>query len=376
MKRYLHDIVTKELKEKMVFLGGPRQVGKTTLSLQILEGDSSHPAYLCWDFPKDRRHLKEGILPGGEKLLVLDEIHKYAGWRNLVKGLYDKHRGRLQFLITGSASLDYYRRGGDSLIGRYFFYRLHPLSLYEIDKHPTDAHFERLWAFGGFPEMYVRADKQHLKKWQKTRVSRIIQDDLLSLEQIREISQMELLTLLLKERVASLLSLNGLRRELSCSHESVSRWISILENIYYCFRIYPYGVSGVKSLKKEAKIYLWDWTELEDEGKRFENIVASHLLKYCHYHEDAHGDRMELRFLRDREKREIDFVVLKDGRPLFAVECKLGPRGPSKCIKYYAKRTDIPLFYQVHRRGEWQSHAPSRCEMISFPQFCSHKLKV
>ena len=384
MKRYLNKIVKDDLNNKMVFLSGPRQVGKTTLALQLLgkeqrRANEDHPAYLNWDFPENRKSIMEGILPAGEKLIIFDEIHKYTHWRNLIKGIYDKNKGRTKFLVTGSARLDYYRRGGDSLIGRYHFYRLHPLSLYEINPHPTDEHLKRLLAFGGFPEMYFQANKQLWKKWQRLRVSRIIKDDLLSLEQVREVSQIELLTTLLKERVGSLLSINSLREELSCSHEAVLRWIQILENIYYCFRISPYGTSKIKALKKDSKIYLWDWSELDDEAIKFENMVALNLLKYCHYHEDTSGDAMELRFIRDKEKREIDFVVLKNNKPLFAVECKKQHRNLSKNIAYYAKRTDIPVFYQIHihpDKEQWNEHSETRCQIIPYILFCSKILKI
>ena len=377
MKRYLQEKIREALSKRMVFVGGPRQVGKTTLALQILGPKASerHPAYLNWDHPQDRKNLVEGILPAGEGLIILDEIHKYRSWRNLVKGLYDKNKGHIQFLITGSARLDYYRRGGDSLLGRYTYYRLHPFSLGEIGTKKVE--FDRLWTFGGFPEMYTVADEVLHRQWQRFRVERIIKDDLLSLEQVREVSQIELLTLLLKERVGTRLSPNGLRKKLSCSHESLIRWVGILENIYYCYRIYPYHPANrIRALKKESKVYLWDWSELTEEGAKFENLLASHLLKYCHYHEDIYGHKMELRFIRDKEGREIDFVVLKKGEALFAVECKLGERGPSKNIAYYASRTDIPTFYQVHRGGPWNRHAQTRCEMLSFADFAGSILQV
>ena len=382
MKRYLNKVIEKELGSKMVFLGGPRQVGKTTLALQLLDKEGhqapeDHPAYLNWDFPENRKSIMEGILPAGETLIIFNEIHKYKKWRNLVKGIYDKNKSRIHFLITGSARLDYYRRGGDSLIGRYYFYRLHPLSLYEINPNTNNEDLVRLLTFGGFPEMYLQADKQLWKKWQRVRVSRIIKDDLLSLEQVREVSQIELLTSLLKHRVGSLLSVNSLREELSCSHEAALRWIQILEDIYYCYRISPYGAPKTRALKKNSKIYLWDWSELDDEGIRFENMVASNLLKYCHYHEDISGDIMELRFIRDKDKREIDFVVLKNNRPLFAVECKKHHRNLSGNIAYYAQRTDIPCFYQVHiDKTEWKQHAKIRCEIMPYYLFCSKVLKI
>lgn len=377
MKRYLEKYIKLDLEKKMVILGGPRQVGKTTLSLSLLgEALEDHPAYLNWDYIEDRKELSEGRIPGGESLVILDEIHKFLEWRNLVKGLYDKNKSKVKFLITGSARLDFYRRGGDSLMGRYHFYRLHPLSLYEISKMPSSVDMERLLNFGGFPEMYLEQDERSWKKWQRVRVSRVIKDDLLSLEQVKEVSQIELLASMLIGRVASLLSLNSLREDLKCSHEAVSRWISILENVYYCYRISPYGASKIKALKKEQKLFLWDWSVVSNDGAKFENLIASNLLKYCHYHEDVNGENMELRYLRDREKREVDFVVLKNNKPVFAVECKTGEKGLSKHIPYFSSRTDIPIFYQVHKGEKWMIQAEYKAEIIPFTKFCSEILKV
>lgn len=377
MKRYLQALIAADLKTKMVILGGPRQVGKTTLSLQLLDkSDENHPAYLNWDFPENKKQLQAGILPANQKLIILDEIHKYKDWRNLIKGLYDKNKKTIQFLITGSARLDFYRRGGDSLMGRYHFYRLHPLSLYEISKNCQQNDLEKLLKFGGFPEMYLAANERELKKWQRVRVSRVIKDDLLSLEQVKEVSQIELLASLLIDRVGSLLSLNSLREDLHCSHEAVSRWVSILENVYYCYRIGPHTNSKIKSLKKDQKLFLWDWSTINDKGAAFENLVASNLLKYCHYFEDSDGEEMELRYIRDNQKREVDFVVIKNKKPLFAVECKSGEKNLSKHIPYFAKKTSIPIFYQVHKGEAWLKQSDHRAEIIPFTKFCSKILKI
>ena len=349
MKRYLEDAVRADLDEKMVFLGGPRQVGKTTLALALLgNGTERHPAYLTWDDVATRKMLIQGALPGNEPLVVLDEIHKYKAWRNLVKGFYDLNRSARRFLVTGSARLDHYRRGGDSLQGRYHYHRLHPFSLYEINPRPQASDAEQLLRFGGFPEPFLKGNTRHWKRWQRERRSRVIQDDLIGLEQVKEVSQLDLLADILPDRVGSPLSINNLRGDLSVAFETAERWVQILENLYYCFRIQPYGVPTLRAARKEKKLYMWDWSLCDDEAARFENMVASNLLKYCHRLEDQEGDRMELKFLRDSQRREIDFVVVRDGKPEFAVECKSGERNLSRNISYFAERTPIPCFYQVH----------------------------
>ena len=350
MDRYVGAAVAADLKEKMVFLGGPRQVGKTTLALSLLEGESgeAHPAYLNWDDVGSRKALLQGALPADQDLIILDEIHKYKGWRNLVKGFYDLNKSRKRFLITGSAKLDHYRRGGDSLQGRYHYHRLHPLSLYEISNTPTQSDLHHLLQYGGFPEPFLKGNTRHWKRWQRERRSRVIQDDLISLEQVKEVSQLDLLASVLPERVGSPLSINNLKGDLSVAFETADRWVTILENLYFCFRIQPYGLPKLRAVRKEKKLYMWDWSLCEDEAARFENLVASNLLKFCHRIEDWEGDRMELKFVRDSQGRELDFVVVRNDEPEFAVECKTGERDLSRNIAYFADRSTIPRFYQVH----------------------------
>lgn len=373
--RYLRPAVAAALGRKMAFVGGPRQVGKTTLALSLLgeHADESHPAYLNWDHPMAAARLRRGELPPDQPLLLLDEIHKYARWRNLVKGIFDTERSRRRILVTGSARLDFYRKGGDSLANRYRYFRLHPFSLGELGTRPTKSDLDALLHFGGFPEPFLLQDDRELRIWQRDRLSRVVRDDLRDLEQVREISLVELLVDLLPSRVGAPLSIKSLREDLQVDHKTVERWLAILENLYVCFRILPFGAPKVRAVKKERKLYLWDWSMIPESGPRFENLVASQLLKYCHFVEDTEGHRMELRFLRDTDKREIDFVVLRDRKPLFAVECKSGDRELSPAIHYFAQRTTIPRFFQVHR-GD-RHFARGAATVLPLRTFC-HELEL
>jgi hypothetical protein len=347
MKRYLAEFIKEDLKEKMVFIGGPRQVGKTTLAAEIL--GNRRAAYLSWDSSNDRKRILNEELPLNEPLIVLDEIHKYRQWRNLVKGLYDKNKHERSFLITGSARLDYYRRGGDSLQGRYHYYRLHPLSPGELLQQEESLDIQRLLEFGGYPEPYLKANKRHWQRWQNERMTRVINEDLINLERVNEISQIALLAEILPDKVGSPLSVQSLREDLLVAHKTVNRWLDILTNLYLVFRIPPFGSPRIRAVKKEQKLYLWDWSLCADQGARFENLVACQLLKYCHFLQDTAGEKLELRYLRDTDKREVDFVVIKNRRPLFAVECKLSDSaGLSPHLLYFRERTTIPEFYQVH----------------------------
>jgi predicted AAA+ superfamily ATPase len=343
--RGISQFIEDDLSKKMVFIGGPRQVGKTTLAKSLLWTDK---AYLNWDFVEDRQKILKNEIPTQYKRLVFDEIHKYKNWRSLVKGYHDVHKDKMRIIVTGSARLDHFRKGGDSLMGRYHYYRLHPFTLDELSFLPKKRNLDDLLKFGGFPEPLLLKDNRELKRWQNERVYRVINDDLRDLKNVKEISQIELLASVLPSRVGSPLSYNSLAEDLQVAPRTIESWITTLDHLYFSYRIAPYGAPKIRAVKKENKLYLWDWSMVEDKGFRLENMLASHLLKYCHFHEDYNGEKMELRFLRDTDKREVDFVVIKNKKPIFAVECKTGEKGLSPWIKYFQERTPIPKFYQVH----------------------------
>jgi len=370
--RYISESIEADLAEKMVFVGGPRQAGKTTLALSLLGEDQneSSTAYLNWDSLAHREDILAARLPAGQKRIVFDEIHKYARWRNLMKGLFDKNRSAVEFLVTGSARLDYYRKGGDSLQGRYHYYRLHPFSVMEIESEPDIQGTEHLLRFGGFPEPFLKGDARFHRRWMREHSARVIHEDLRDLENVREVSMLELLLAHLPDCVGSPLSVASLSRLLQVAHESVERWLSIFERLYICYRVPPFGAKNIRAVRKEKKLYFWDWSRIEEPGPRFENMVAGHLLKYCHHVEDTQGYAMELRFIRDTDKREVDFVVLRDGRPEFAVECKSGERSAAPACNYFRERTDIPLFYQVHLGSKDFGNATANTRVLPFVTFC------
>jgi uncharacterized protein len=246
------------------------------------------------------------------------------------------------------------------------------LSLYELNKHPRSSDLEALLQFGGFPEPFLKQNSRHWRRWERERQSRVIQEDLISLEHVKEVSQLQLLAQILPERVGSVLSIANLRQDLSVAFETADSWVTIFENLYYCFRTMPYGLPHLRAVKKERKLYMWDWSLCQNPAARFENLVASHLLKHCHFIEDTEGDEMSLRFVRDSMGREIAFVVLRNGKPEFAVECKSGGRGLSRNIVYFAARTNIPRFYQVHleQEGADSEWLDSRARVLPFLRFC------
>lgn len=367
--RYLTPYIAADLKKKMVFLSGPRQVGKTTLALNLLKGDENHPAYFNWDHTEDQKRLLKMQFPVNQKLLVLDEIHKYKRWRNWLKGLYDKTKSTRQYLVTGSARLDLYRRGGDALTGRYHPYQFHPLSLREIDAEFKPSTVQQLLKFGGFPEPFYSESEIDWRRWQEERMHQVLREDLRDLERVEEVVLISRLAEHLPNLVGSPLSLNNLREDLQVAHRTVRNWLEILERLFFMYRISPFGPPGIRAVKKEQKPYLWDWSVVPEDGPRFENLVASQLLKQCHFIKNTEGHRMELRYLRDTDKREVDFVVLKNGHPLFAVECQLRPDPIGGSIAYFAERTQISKFYLVHLKDKSYEHATLPLRVLPYSEF-------
>ncbi len=374
MERSLKTTILEDLSEKMVFIGGPRQVGKTTFAKSLLSQDST--VYLNWDNREDKKkivqaqwqthsHLEE------KKLVILDEIHKYRHWKNFIKGEYDKNKEHLQFLVTGSARLDLYRKGGDSLQGRYHLHRLHPLTVSEVvqktlpvlkplellsfpqtqNENELQETLISLLRFGGFPEPFLSQSEKKHRRWLNEKMEQFFREDVRDLERIHELSGIELLSSLIPDKVASLLSLNSIREDLDVSFKAVKHWMEILDNLYFLYRIRPYMHQRIRSLKKEPKAYLWDWSAVNSTGPRFENLVAAHLLKFCHYLHDSEGYPIELHYLRDVDKREIDFLVTYKNIPWFAVEAKTTEENPSATMYYFKERLNIPQCFQVSLTG-------------------------
>lgn len=342
VERYLKSAVIDDLKKKMVFLGGPRQVGKTTLATHLVKDF----AYLNWDEAQHREAILKGRLPA-QKLLIFDELHKYRQWRNWIKGKFDTLRSHHQFLVTGSARLDLYRYGGDSLQGRYFFYRLHPLSVRELEINSADD-FMSLLTLSGFPEPFLAQSMKDYNRWARDYRTRFFTEDLTAVEVVEDLGTLELLALRLPLLVGSPLSINSLREDLQKAHKTVARWLDMFERLYGLFRISPFGPPKVRAVKKEQKHYHFDWALCETQEQRLENLVASHLLKALHFLEDTEGARGELRFFRDTDGREVDFVFLLNNRPRYFVEVKWSGREVSPHLVYLKRKFPKVDAFQLH----------------------------
>jgi hypothetical protein len=332
MRRYLENFIKKDLKEKIVILSGPRQVGKTTLSKQLIPSYM----YLNYDSTADRKIIKNEEWTRDVDLVIFDELHKMKNWKSWIKGIYDTEEIPPGLLVTGSARIETYRKGGDSLAGRFFSYRLHPLTVKEIfsflNESPKNA-LDKLIKFGGFPEPYLKNNETFAKRWRRTHIDTIIREDLLDLEKVRDIKSIEILIDLLRERVGSSTSYSSLATDLQVSVHTVKHWLQILENLYVIFPVRPYHKNIARSILKEPKYYLYDvGAVIGDFGAKLENVVALALLRDLHLLEDTTGSKVALHYIKDKEKNEVDFLIIIDNKPSLLIEVKVSDDTFSKSL--------------------------------------------
>ena len=354
MRRYLEESIKQDLKEKIVILSGPRQVGKTTLSKQLI------PAfvYLNFDSSSDRNILRKQEWDRDAQLVIFDELHKMKNWKSWIKGIYDTEGIPPSLLVTGSARIETARKGGDSLAGRFFSYRLHPLSVKEIcrflKEEPKSA-LDKLIRLGGFPEPYMKGKESFAKRWRRTHVDTIIRQDLIDLEKVRDIKSIEILIDLLKTRVGSSTSYSSLAEDLQVSIHTVKHWLQILENLYVIFPVRPYHRNIARSILKEPKYYFYDTGAVEGGiGAKLENVVALELLKELHFIEDTTGSKVSLHYIRDKLKNEVDFLAVVDGQPVLMLEVKVSDDSFSKSLyrfQGFLKGTkSVQVVYHLDRR--------------------------
>jgi predicted AAA+ superfamily ATPase len=351
---------------QMAFVSGPRQVGKTTTCRNHAD------MYVNWDNIDDR----EQILAGPSKLFerleldrlsritpvaLFDELHKYPRWKQFLKGFFDTYSDQVRITVTGSSRMDVYRRGGDSLMGRYFLYRMHPFSVAEtltqdlpdaerVVRSPQKAKatdFDALWKHGGYPEPFLKRDMRFSRRWQSLRFEQLVREDIRDVTRIQQVDQLELLVKLLANRSAHQLVYGNLARDIRVSIDTARRWIDILCGLHLGFLIRPWFRNVSRSLRKEPKWFLRDWASIEDMGDKAETFIACHLLKAVDGWNDMGLGRFELGYLRDKEKREVDFLVVRDRKPWFLAEVKHHDESMSPTLKYYQDQVKAPFAFQI-----------------------------
>ncbi len=349
---------------QMVFVSGPRQVGKTTVCRQ--RGD----LYLDWDNEDHRAVILAGPaavarLAGLESLaerptvITFDELHRYRHWRGFLKGFFDTYEQQARVLVTGSSRLDTYRRGGDSLMGRYFPVRMHPFSVAELTSptRPTEpvrapvaldeVQWKALWDHGGFPEPFTQRSEAFTTRWRTLRRTQLLRQDVRDLTRIQELDQLDILERLLSARSGDPLVYSSLASDVRVSENTIRSWVATLCSLHHGFIVRPWYRSLTSALRKEPRWYLRDWSGLSDPGKRFETLCAVHLLKAVEGWTDLGLGEFELRYIRDRQGREVDFLVVRDGRPWFLVEAKLADSRLSPALAYFQEKTGAPHAFQV-----------------------------
>ena len=341
MQRYLNLSVKADLARKLVFLVGPRQVGKTTLAKALMAG-YPRAQYLNWDVPNDSRIIRDQSWSPRAKLLVLDELHKMRGWKAYLKGAWDGRSAGQAILVTGSARMDTFRQSGESLAGRYFALRLHPVSVREwcaqSGAKPEDA-LDRLLERGGFPEPFLAENAGDADRWRRQYLDDLIREDVVEFSRIHEVRAMRVFVEMLRERVGSPLSLASMARDLQVSPSTLAKYLGILEALYIVFTVPPYHRNVARAILKAPKVYFFDnGLVAGDEGARFENACAAMLLKHAHYLHDVEGRAASVHYIRDKEGNEIDLVLCINHAPVLFAECRHADSAVSHYMASVASR--------------------------------------
>lgn len=362
MERYLHSLVVNDLRKKMVFITGPRQVGKTFFSKSI-QGDFKKPVYLNQDDISDVKIIRKRAWPLNADLVIFDEIHKMKGWKVFLKGTFDTRPEAQSFLVTGSARLDTFRQTGDSLAGRYFLYRLNPLSVKELaGTMPPYEALSALNRLGGFPEPFLSASDDEASRWRRQYYTDLVREDIMDFSRISEIRAIRLLLEMLRKRVGSPLSYTALAGDLQVAPNTIRKYMEILESLHIIFTIRPFHKNIARSLLKEPKVYFYDSGYVEgDEGVRLENTVAVSLLKHVQYLQDTKGADISLHYIRTKDGKELDFSLAEQGALTYFIEVKLSDETVSRNLIYFKNRyAGIKAVQLVHNaRNEQESDGVS-----------------
>lgn len=380
IERPLYKAIWEDLSETkpMIFLSGPRQAGKTTFAKGVAASDFTNAVYFNWDLVTDRKkliehptffeetHRKDTTAP----LVIYDEIHKYRKWKNYLKGIYDQFADRYRFLVLGSGRLNVFQKGGDSLAGRYFQFRLWPFTLAELANRclsfkefignpvrfiDQDANIEKIWnqlfSLSGFPEPYLSGRETVYRRWSHTYRQQLIREDIRNMTEIKNIDEIEVLFSLLPARVGSPLSLASLSRDVQVSFNTIQKWIKTLESFYLVFMIKPWTKKISRAITKERKLYLFDYADIPSPSARFENMVALELIRAISGWNDLGVGRFGLHYLRNKEKQEVDFLITQDHAPRLLIETKLSEDQGSKSLFKFQSVLGVPAVQLVNKPG-------------------------
>jgi uncharacterized protein len=384
-ERYLSRTILSDAlsAKKMAFISGPRQVGKTTMGKALLANIEN---YLSWDQTAFRKAwiqspelVIEKLAPGP---VLFDEIHKDRKWKSRLKGVFDTNGANLDIIVTGSARLDIYRKGSDSLLGRYIPYRLHPFSVAETANpilpdqilHQSQISFSwaDLMALGGFPEPLLAGRQGKADRWSRLRLDRLAFEDTRDIKVLSDLNAFRNLLDLIPDKIGSLFSFNSLREDVGVAYATVRDWVLLSEALYFGFFVRPYAKDFKRSIRAEPKFYLFDILQIPSTSreKRLENLAALHLLKACQYWTDLGEGTFDLHFVRDKEKREVDFLITRQKKPWILIECKSNSLEPSKNLIYFSKILKTDMNFQLVEKQEHDRSWPHlNIRVLSYEKF-------
>lgn len=370
MERYATKFIKDDASLKMILISGPRQCGKTTLSKSLF----SQFDYLNFDLSEDRERILKKYWNRNSESIIFDEIHKMKNWKSWIKGIYDTEGNAPNIVVTGSAQFDTFSKVGDSLAGRYFSYRLHPIDIKEACTYcnlSPDEALERLLKFSGFPEPFLNERENFYRRWQKTHLDIILRQDFLDLYAIRHIKTLEILVDMLKIRVGNPSNYSSIGRDIQTDHKTVKNWIDMLENIYAVFRVHPFHKNIARSILKEPKIYFYDVGRIKDIGAQLENLVALSLLKAIHLMEDTEGYKGSLHYLKTKDGQEIDFCVCIEDKPVLIIEVKTSDTKPSSAFSIFEKDLKGVKKIQLVKNIDRPYSTPDGVEVLKLSNFLS-----
>lgn len=373
--KFCWDILSKD--NKMVFISGPRQAGKTTLAQKIIGKDFTNSCYFNYDYLENKARLIQDptffqqmdVKDNTTPLVIFDEIHKYKDWKNYLKGIFDQFQNKYKFLVSGSGRLDIYQKGGDSLVGRYFLLHLWPFTLGELGnnllspekflKNPLQLpdfskseKYQQIWndlsTYSGFPEPFLTKDLLFYRRWINAYQKQLIYEDIRDLVQVRQIESMASLYFLLPSKVGSPLSLNQLAQNLKVSFQTIASWLQVFEKFFLCFSLTPWSKKISRAIVKERKIYLTNFAQIKDEGSRLENMVALELYRAISMWSELGYGSFSLHFIKNKEKEEVDFLIAKDNEPVLLVEIKSKNKAISRSLQKFQALLNIPAIQLVN----------------------------
>jgi uncharacterized protein len=375
---YIHVWQELSREKSMIFLAGPRQSGKTTLA-KLIAGTFANSLYWNWDIGDHRAQFfqhkdfftnvvrKDASAP----LIIFDEIHKYKDWKNYLKGVYDQFHDEFKFLVSGSGRLDVYQKGGDSLAGRYYLFHLFPFTLSELsgtkrtfvnflndplafsmkDSQVREGIWLQLASLSGFPEPFLSGRENSYRRWSSSYARQLVREDIRDLTDIKAVQDIETLYTLLPSKIGSPLSVTSLAEDLKVSYNTVRNWLDILERFYLTFSIPTWTSKIARAIQKEKKYYLFDYARIKNDAVKFENMVACELWRVVTLWNDLGLAELSLHFIKDKEKREVDFLVVKDGTQFLMIEAKLSDTQPAKSLIAFQNNLRIPAV-QLTLNGE------------------------